>query len=80
MGKQTKQFIKDAFDNFDSLPDSAYVRLHVVMALLCCSSTTVWRMAKRGALPAPRKLSSRVTAWNVGELRKALNEKQSMEA
>jgi predicted DNA-binding transcriptional regulator AlpA len=29
-------------------------------------------MVKRGTLPAPRKLSERVTAWNVGELRKTL--------
>jgi predicted DNA-binding transcriptional regulator AlpA len=30
-------------------------------------------MVKRGTLPAPRKLSAKVTAWNVGELRRCLN-------
>lgn len=64
--------IPDALKNFDSLPDAANVRQPVVEALIGCSSTTVWRMVKRGDLPAPRKLSSRVTAWNVGDLRKAL--------
>jgi predicted DNA-binding transcriptional regulator AlpA len=64
--------IPDALKNFDSLPDSANVRQPVVQALWGCSSATVWRMVKRGAIPAPRKLSERVTAWQVGELRKAL--------
>jgi predicted DNA-binding transcriptional regulator AlpA len=64
--------IPDALKNFDLLPDSANVRLPIVAALNGCSSATVWRMVKRGTLPAPRKLSERVTAWNVGDLRKAL--------
>ena len=64
--------IPDALKNFDSLPDSANVRQPVVQALYGCSAATVWRMVKRGTLPAPRKLSERVTAWNVGALRKAL--------
>ncbi len=64
--------IPDALKNFDSLPDSANVRQPVVQGLYGCSSATVWRMVKRGAIPTPRKLSERLTAWNVGDLRKAL--------
>ena len=64
--------IPDALKNFDSLPDSANVRQPVVEALFGCSATTVWRMVKRGTLPAPRKLSDRITAWQVGELREVL--------
>ncbi|MER2540404.1 MAG: AlpA family phage regulatory protein [Azonexus sp.] len=64
--------IPDALKNFDSLPDAANVRQPVVEALYGCSAATVWRMVKRGTLPSPRKLSERVTAWNVGDLRKAL--------
>lgn len=64
--------IPDALRNFDSLPDSANVRQPVVQALVGCSAATVWRMVKRGTLPKPRKLSERLTAWNVGELRKVL--------
>ncbi len=62
-----------ALRNFDTLPKAANVRLPVVCALFACSPATVWRRVKSGALPAPRKLSEGVTAWNVGELRKALN-------
>ncbi|TXH85591.1 AlpA family phage regulatory protein [Thauera aminoaromatica] len=68
--------IPDALANFDQLPNSANVRLPVVMALFACSPATVWRRVKKGTLPAPRKLSEAVTAWNVGELRKALRGEQ----
>lgn len=64
--------IPEALENFDRLPDSAFVREPVVAALYACSSATVWRRVRDGGIPAPKKLSARVTAWNVGELRKAL--------
>jgi predicted DNA-binding transcriptional regulator AlpA len=63
--------IPDALKNFDSLPDSAHVRQPVVEALFGVSGATVWRMVKRGKLTT-RKLSERVTGFNVGELRAAL--------
>lgn len=66
--------ISAALKNFDTLPDSANVRQPVVEALFGCSSATVWRWAKNGRLPKPRKFSERVTAWNVGELRQALQQ------
>ena len=68
--------VPDALRNFDALPDAGYVRLPVVVALFASSPATVWRRVKRGTLPAPRKLSEAVTAWNVGELRKALRGEQ----
>ena len=64
--------IPPALTRFDHLPDSGFVRLPVVAALFACSPATVWRRVKKGTLPTPRKLSEGVTAWNVGELRKAL--------
>lgn len=64
--------IDDALRFFDLLPDSANVRLPVVQILCGCSAATVWRMTKRDELPKPRNLSPRVTAWNVGELRRKL--------
>lgn len=57
---------------FDSLPDAAYVRLPVVIALFACSPASVWRGVKAGRIPAPHKLSPRTTCWNVGELRRVL--------
>lgn len=60
--------------NFDSMPDSAFVRLTVVKGLFSVSSSTVWRMVKAGTLKA-RKLTPRTTAFNVGELRNILASK-----
>ncbi|WP_223247232.1 AlpA family transcriptional regulator [Sulfuriferula sp. AH1] len=65
--------IPDALKNFDSLPDSANVRQAVVQGLFGCSAATVWRMVKRGTLPAPRKITPHISAWNVAELRKSLS-------
>ena len=62
--------------HFDSLPDTAFVRLNVVRELCGCSKTTIWRMVQRGELPPPRRLTSRVSAWNVGQLRVLLNGKE----
>lgn len=56
---------------FDSLPDSAHVRLPVVRALHGISSPTVWRWVRSGVLPKPVKLGPRITAWCVGDLRRS---------
>jgi predicted DNA-binding transcriptional regulator AlpA len=58
--------------HFDKLPDSAHVRLPVVAGLYGCSFPTIWRNVKAGKIPAPVKLTENCTAWNVGQLRKAL--------
>jgi predicted DNA-binding transcriptional regulator AlpA len=59
--------------SFDTLPDSSNVRLPVVQILYGVSAATVWRNVKNGNIPKPRKLTSRTTCWNVGELRKSLS-------
>ncbi|NJD24084.1 MAG: AlpA family phage regulatory protein [Betaproteobacteria bacterium] len=64
--------IPEALRNFDSLPNSAQVRVPVVAGLLGVSPMTVWRMSADGRLPAPRKLSAKVTVWSVAELRQRL--------
>ncbi|MBL0283109.1 MAG: AlpA family phage regulatory protein [Zoogloea sp.] len=64
-----KAAVDDVLNRFGILPDEAHVRLPVVMALYACSAASVWRYVKNGKLPVPRKFGSRVTAWNVGELR-----------
>ena len=54
--------VPDALINFSALPDEAHVRQPVVERLYACSPATVWRMVKRGTLPAPKKFSARVAA------------------
>ncbi|MFM7012736.1 MAG: helix-turn-helix transcriptional regulator [Betaproteobacteria bacterium] len=36
------------------------------------SSATLWRKIKNQSFPAPVKLSARITAWRVGEIRRFL--------
>ena len=62
----------DALIQFDTRPASSFVRLPVVCSLYACSPATAWRWVKAGKIPAPVKLSDRVTAWRVGDLRAAL--------
>lgn len=65
--------IPDALAQFDNLPNSAYVRLPVVIGLYGVSAASIWRGCQRGTIPKPTKFS-RCTAWNVGELRAALSD------
>jgi predicted DNA-binding transcriptional regulator AlpA len=66
----TSDFPPAALVHFDSLPDSAHVRLPVVAALRGSSPATIWRHVKAGLLPAPVKLGPNTTAWRVGDLRR----------
>jgi predicted DNA-binding transcriptional regulator AlpA len=71
---------------FDELPNGAYLRqLQLVrgtrnaasLAPLPFSSATLWRKVKDGSFPKPVKLSQRVTAWRVGDVRAWLEKQQS---
>ena len=64
--------------NFDALPDSAFIRESQLVqspkrpdtpAPLPFSAPTLWRKVKAGTFPKPVKLSERVTAWKVGDVR-----------
>ena len=69
---QHQTSINPALRDFSQSPPEGFVRLPVVKALYACSSATVWRNCKTGVIPKPHKLSARVSAWNIGELKKAL--------
>ncbi|HMZ86674.1 MAG TPA: AlpA family phage regulatory protein [Giesbergeria sp.] len=64
--------------SFDTLPDSAFIRESQLVqspkrpmtpAPLPFSAPTLWRKVKAGTFPKPVKLSDRVTAWRVGDVR-----------
>jgi predicted DNA-binding transcriptional regulator AlpA len=57
--------------SFDDLPDSAHIAEPVVRAIVGCSHASLWRWAKAGILPQPRRFG-RSTRWHVGELRAVL--------
>ena len=58
--------------SFDTLPAGAYMRQPQVLEVVPYSSATLWRKCKAGQFPKPVKLSERVTAWKVGEIRQFL--------
>ena len=60
------------------LPDSAFIREAQLVqspkrpdspAPLPFSAPTLWRKVKAGTFPKPHRLSERVTAWKVGDVR-----------
>lgn len=59
---------------FDQLPDCAWVRKPMVMALFGVSNTTLWRWGNEGRIPKPTLIGPRVSAWRVGDLRKFLGQ------
>lgn len=70
--RRTEREIPDALRNFDSLPDSAEVRLPVVCGFYGdVSPMTIYRWEKAGLIPKRKKRGLRVTTWNVGELRRS---------
>jgi len=72
--RSTVESLDPALVTFDLLPNASLVRLPVVEALFACSTASVWRRVKNGTLPKPVKLSPRVTAWRVGDLRQVLKQ------
>ena len=58
--------------SFDDLPDAGNVTARTLAQVLAVSEVTIWRWAKDGRLPKPRKLGANTTRWNVGQVRAAL--------
>lgn len=53
-----------------SLPFTGYVRQSQLIPIIVpFSSATLWRKVKAGDFPKPVKLSERVTAWRVEDIR-----------
>lgn len=57
-------------NDFDKLPQSGFIRQsQLIPSLIPFSPATLWRKVKDGTFPAPVKLSPRVTAWRVEDIR-----------
>jgi len=67
--------------SFDALPDTGSLRqAQLIPDVVPISSATLWRKCKTGDFPKPVKLSERVTAWNVGQVRAWLQAQAGSEA
>jgi prophage regulatory protein len=73
MSESINQHQKNSYIDFDSLPNSANVRLPVLKLLYGVSAATLWRCVKSGHIPQPRRLTPRTTVWSVKDLRDSLN-------
>ena len=72
---------------FDAMPDGAYIREAGLVSSpkrpgipvpLPFSAPTLWRKVRELTFPAPVRLSERVTAWKVGEVRGWLAAQEAM--
>jgi len=59
---------------FNDLPDIAMIQVGPLInfKVLPYSATTIWRKCRSGEFPTPIKISSGITAWKVGDIRKYL--------
>ena len=59
---------------FDTLPATGFIRqAQLIPDVVPFSAATLWRRCKAGKFPKPIKLSERVTAWRVGDIREFLD-------
>ncbi|WP_081976922.1 helix-turn-helix transcriptional regulator [Bordetella trematum] len=52
-----------------ALPATGYVRLPIASAVCSVAKSTIWAWAAQGRFPKPVKLSPRVSAWPVADVR-----------
>jgi prophage regulatory protein len=59
---------------FEDLPDEALIRLSQILAwhIVPYSTSTFWRRCRDNEFPRPIKVSTGITAWRVGEVRRYL--------
>ncbi|MGH8529339.1 MAG: helix-turn-helix transcriptional regulator [Nevskiales bacterium] len=63
------------------LPSTGYVRQsQLVPHIVPFSGATLWRMVKAGSFPKPVKLSERVTAWAVDDVRAWMETRKTTQA
>ena len=56
------------------MTNNIFLRIHDVMQRTGLARSTVWLWVKQGKLPAPIKLSERVTVWRESDLNDWMNE------
>jgi prophage regulatory protein len=53
----------------NSLPETGFIRLPVVLSVIPISKSSLYAGIKKGIYPAPVKLSERTSAWRVEDIR-----------
>jgi prophage regulatory protein len=61
--------------NLQNLPPTGFIRKPVVLSLVPFGTTKLYEEIKHQRFPAPVKLSERVSAWRVEDVRAWIEEK-----
>jgi predicted DNA-binding transcriptional regulator AlpA len=70
--------MKKSSENFE-FPQSQYVRQsQLIPSIVPFSSATLWRKIQNGTFPKPVKLSERITAWEVKQVREWLDARKGV--
>ena len=56
-----------------ALPAEGFIRVNQLSQILGVAVVTCWRWSAQGRLPAPLKLSDRVTVWRAEDIRAFIN-------
>ena len=59
-----------------ALPETGFVRLPEILKVFPVSKSTWWAGVKDGRFPKPVKLSPKITAWRVEDIRELIVSKQ----
>jgi predicted DNA-binding transcriptional regulator AlpA len=54
---------------YGKIPENGFIRQKQLMPCLPFSSATLWRRIAAGEFPKPIKISARITAWRVEEVK-----------
>ncbi len=57
-----------------SLPQTGFVRLPVILKIFPIGKSTWWQGVKDGKYPKPVKLSDRITAWKVEDIKSLIDQ------
>jgi prophage regulatory protein len=61
----------------NSLPDTGYVRLPVVLKFFPVSKSTWWDGIKAGRFPKGHKISDRITAWRAEDIHALIKQSEA---
>jgi predicted DNA-binding transcriptional regulator AlpA len=70
-----------SINRFDDLSDEAFIQIRKLLEfeVVPFSGTTIWRKCRSNEFPKPHKVSTGITAWRVGDIRKYLADVSSRE-
>jgi predicted DNA-binding transcriptional regulator AlpA len=61
--------MRPAVNNIPQLPETGFVRLRTILAILPVSRSTFYAWIAAGKVKRPRKLGPKISAWPASEIR-----------